>query len=101
MLLPCISEDLPAEYARETNTSRKISFLRGKIMSGLLDALTDAFVGNEEDLLAGEWKGDLLACADGPYNNLILQAKSFSEKQIILNRRKVQIEVGAFAHLPA
>lgn len=99
MLLPCISDELPSEYAREPNTSRKISFLRGKIITGLLDALVKAFVANEEALLAGEWKGDLLACADGPYNDLIVQAKSFSEKQIILNRRKVQIEVGAFAHL--
>ncbi|RCK35057.1 deoxyguanosinetriphosphate triphosphohydrolase [Thalassospira profundimaris] len=99
MLRPCIEGDLPAEYHREQNISRKISFLRGKIMSGLLDALVDAFVRNEEELLAGVWKGDLLACADGPYNELIANAKSFSEKQIILNRRKVQIEVGAFAHL--
>jgi len=99
MLLPCIEGDLPAEYHREQNISRKISFLRGKIMSGLLDALVDAFVRHEEELLAGVWKGDLLACADGPYNELIATAKSFSEKQIILNRRKVQIEVGAFAHL--
>ncbi|KZB61708.1 deoxyguanosinetriphosphate triphosphohydrolase [Thalassospira sp. MCCC 1A02491] len=99
MLRPCIEGDLPAEYHREQNISRKISFLRGKIMSGLLDALVDAFVRHEEELLAGMWKGDLLACADGPYNELIATAKSFSEKQIILNRRKVQIEVGAFAHL--
>ena len=99
MLRPCIEGDLPAEYHREQNISRKISFLRGKIMSGLLDALVDAFVRHEEELLAGVWKGDLLACADGPYNELIASAKSFSEKQIILNRRKVQIEVGAFAHL--
>ncbi|PKR49103.1 deoxyguanosinetriphosphate triphosphohydrolase [Thalassospira povalilytica] len=99
MLRPCIEGDLPAEYHREQNISRKISFLRGKIMSGLLDALVDAFVRHEEELLAGVWKGDLLACADGPYNELISTAKSFSEKQIILNRRKVQIEVGAFAHL--
>ena len=99
MLLPCISEDLPAEYHRETNISRKISFLRGKIITGLLDALVDAFVANEEALLAGEWKGELLGSATGPYNELITTAKSFSEKQIILNRRKVQIEVGAFAHL--
>ena len=99
MLRPCIEGDLPAEYHREQNISRKISFLRGKIMSGLLDALVDAFVRHEEELLAGVWKGDLLACADGPYNELIATAKSFSEKQIILNRRKVQIEVGAFAHL--
>lgn len=99
MLLPCITDELPAEYHRETNVSRKISFLRGKIISGVLDALVTAFVANEEALLAGEWKGDLLACASGPYNDLITTAKSFSEKQIILNRRKVQIEVGAFAHL--
>ncbi|CAM3491370.1 deoxyguanosinetriphosphate triphosphohydrolase [Thalassospira profundimaris] len=99
MLLPCITDDLPAEYNREPNVSRKISFLRGKIIAGVLDALVDAFVANEEALLAGEWKGDLLACAKGPFNDLIAQAKSFSEKQIILNRRKVQIEVGAFAHL--
>lgn len=99
MLLPCISEELPADYHRETNISRKISFLRGKIITGLLDALVDAFVANEEALLAGEWKGELLGSATGPYNELITTAKSFSEKQIILNRRKVQIEVGAFAHL--
>ncbi|WP_246879102.1 deoxyguanosinetriphosphate triphosphohydrolase [Thalassospira sp. ER-Se-21-Dark] len=99
MLLPCITDDLPTEYDREPNVSRKISFLRGKIIAGVLDALVDAFVANEESLLAGEWKGDLLACAKGPFNDLIAQAKSFSEKQIILNRRKVQIEVGAFAHL--
>ncbi|MBO6579904.1 MAG: deoxyguanosinetriphosphate triphosphohydrolase [Thalassospira sp.] len=99
MLLPCITDDLPVEYDREPNVSRKISFLRGKIIAGVLDALVDAFVANEESLLAGEWKGDLLACAKGPFNDLIAQAKSFSEKQIILNRRKVQIEVGAFAHL--
>ncbi|WP_417828865.1 deoxyguanosinetriphosphate triphosphohydrolase [Thalassospira sp.] len=99
MLLPCIGGELPDEYHREANISRKISFLRGKIMTGLLDALVDAFVANEEALLAGEWKGDLLACAEGPYNDLIKEAKYFSEKQIILNRRKVQIEVGAFAHL--
>lgn len=99
MLLPCIGDDLPAEYHQEKNISRKISFLRGKIITGVLDVLADAFVANEEALLAGEWKGDLLACASGPYNDLITTAKSFSEKQIILNRRKVQIEVGAFAHL--
>ncbi|MCC9624384.1 deoxyguanosinetriphosphate triphosphohydrolase [Thalassospira sp. MA62] len=99
MLLSCITDPLPAEYHRETNTSRKISFLRGKIMSGLLDALTDAFVANEDALLAGKWKGDLIACANGPYNDMITRAKKFSEQQIILNRRKVQIEVGAFACL--
>ncbi|UKV15238.1 deoxyguanosinetriphosphate triphosphohydrolase [Thalassospiraceae bacterium SW-3-3] len=99
LLLPCIADDLPAEYHRETNIRRKMTFLRGKIMTGLLDALTDAFVTREDQFLTGEITGDLLSCADGPFNEMIATAKQFSEKQIILNRRKVQIEVGAFACL--
>lgn len=99
LLLPCILGDIPGEYHRETNIRRKMTFLRGKIITGLLDALTDAFVLREEQLLNGAVDGDLLSCADGPFNEMIATAKQFSEKQIILNRRKVQIEVGAFACL--
>ncbi|WP_083607456.1 deoxyguanosinetriphosphate triphosphohydrolase [Thalassospira sp. TSL5-1] len=96
LIMPCI-DDIPAEYHRETSISRKMNFLRGRIMTGLLAAISEAFLAHEEELLAGELAGDILNYVEGPYNDMILRAKAFSEQQIILNRRKVQIEVGAFA----
>ncbi|WP_339781917.1 deoxyguanosinetriphosphate triphosphohydrolase [uncultured Thalassospira sp.] len=96
LIMPCI-HDVPGEYHHEQSVPRKMNFLRGRIMTGLLAATSDAFIANEEQLLAGEMTGELLNHVDGPYNDMILRAKEFSEQQIILNRRKVQIEVGAFA----
>ncbi|MFH1805031.1 MAG: deoxyguanosinetriphosphate triphosphohydrolase [Pseudomonadota bacterium] len=100
LLKPCMKDvSLPAEYHHETSQSRKMSFLRGRIMTGLIQALSDCFVAHEEQMMAGEMTGDLLSQVGGPYNDMILEAKAFSTQQIILNRRKVQIEVGAFACL--
>lgn len=99
LLLPCLDVALPDEYHAESSLTRKISFLRGRIMTGLLETVADTFVAHEDALLAGDMQGDLIAHIDTRYRDMITAAKTFSERQIILNHRKVQIEVGAFACL--
>lgn len=78
---------------------RKISLLRGKAIQKAVNAVADAFVAQQDELLSGEFCGDILRACPSHIVDSINQAKTLAREQIFNDRRKVEVEVGAYSTL--
>jgi dGTPase len=78
---------------------RQLGALRGKAMQVIIDAVTEAFLTHHESILAGTLTGDLLAHCPEPVVSGIREAKSVAQRKIFKDRRKTEIEIGAYGTL--
>ena len=90
---------LREELAEAPTVRRKISLLRGKAIQKAVNAVADAFVAQHDELLAGEFSGDILRACPSHIVDSIVSAKTLAREQIFNDRRKVEVEVGAHSTL--
>jgi dGTPase len=76
---------------------RRLAAWRGKVIERLVTEISDAFVQQQEHLLAGTLAGDLIDYCHPDVRNGIHAAKQLARERIFNNHRKTQIEIGAFS----
>ena len=82
---------LPAQMS----TRQQLAALRARAMMRLVNAVTDAFVANSDDLLAGTLTGSLFAHCDPAIKSGINQAKALAREKIFNHPSKVRMELMA------
>lgn len=78
---------------------RQLGAIRGKAMQVIIDAVTEAFMTHQDSILAGTLEGDLLAHCPQSVVAGIAEAKSIAQRKIFKDRRKTEIEIGAYGTL--
>jgi dGTPase len=78
---------------------RRLSMLRGKAMEKLVDAASQAFLDNEDQLISGTLVGELADHCPDVVRIAIREAKMLARERIFKDPRKTAIEVGAYATL--
>jgi len=75
----------------------KLALLRGGAFQELISEVAEAFQKNERAILSGKFKGDLLKrTRSGKY---VAEAKELGRERVYSDRRKTQLEVGAYSTL--
>jgi dGTPase len=68
-------------------------------MQVIIDAVTEAFLTHHQSILEGTLTGDLLSYCPDPVVAGITEAKSIAWRKIFKDRRKTEIEIGAYGTL--
>lgn len=74
---------------------QQLASLRAQAMMRLVNTVTDVFVANSDELLAGELSGSLFAYSDSEVQNGITQAKQLARERIFNHPSKVRMELMA------
>ena len=85
------SIQLPAHMS----VRQSLASLRARAMMRLVNTVTDAFVANNDAMLAGKLNGSLFAHCDTSVQNGIHQAKQLAREQIFNHPSKVRMELMA------
>lgn len=102
LLLDLVGDDLPQTYRQlgpMDSRRRKLAILRGKAIEHLTNAAAQAFVEQQDALLAGTLPGDLVEHMHGPAKRCVLDAKDMARKKIFQDKRKTLHEIGAYTTL--
>lgn len=102
LLLDLVGDDLPETYRQlgpNDSRRRKMAILRGKAIEHLTQAAANAFVEQQELLLAGKLPGDLVHHMRDPARSCILKAKQLAREKIFQDKRKTLHEIGAYTTL--
>jgi len=102
LLLDLVGDDLPQTYRQlgpRDSERRKLAILRGKAIEHLTNAAAQAFVEQQDALLAGTLPGDLVEHMHGPAKRCVLDAKDMARKKIFQDKRKTLHEIGAYTTL--
>jgi dGTPase len=76
---------------------QKISFLRSKIITCLVEKTVKTFKRHETDLLKGTFNGELL---DSPSTkDFVKTCKSIAQKQVFLHEKKIYLETASYTVL--
>ncbi len=82
---------LPAQMS----VGQQLASLRARAMMRLVNMVSDAFVANSDELLAGTLSGSLFAHCDSEVQNGITQAKQLARERIFNHPSKVRMELMA------
>ena len=102
LLLSVIGDQVPSSYfdtTEEDPARRRLAILRGKAIDIMVNAVADSFMANQEALLQGTLKGDLISISDDKVSQCISQAKSIAQQKIFKDPKKALIEIGAYTTL--
>lgn len=91
--------ELHAEIAEAPSPRRKVALLRGKAIGHMVGRCGEAFMEHYPRLMAGEFEGELLVAAGGGLHQTLQEAKDLARRRIFNDRRKVEMEVGAYTTL--
>ena len=94
-----ITEELRAEVNQAPSPRRKIALLRGKAIGHMVNQCGRAFLEHYAELMSGEFEGELLKAAGGGLHEALIEAKALARSRIFNDRRKVEMEVGAYTTL--
>ncbi|MBY4675451.1 deoxyguanosinetriphosphate triphosphohydrolase [Marinobacterium arenosum] len=78
---------------------RKISALRGTAMEHMVDSVLQAFIHHYDEIMAGEYRGELLADGDPGVHSGLQRAKTLARERVFPDSRKAELEVGAYTTL--
>lgn len=91
--------ELLAELAEAPSPRRKVALLRGKAIGHMVECSGRAFLQHYRALMSGEFEGELLVAAGGGLHQALQEAKDLARRRIFNDRRKVEMEVGAYTTL--
>ena len=78
---------------------RRIATIRSKAIENLIKKSTEVFKKFYQDIMLGDFEGDLISKIDGIEAKGIVEAKKTTNENIFLNRRKIELELGSYATL--
>lgn len=75
---------------------RRLSMVRGKVISAFVDAGAGAFMNNHDQIMSGQALGILELC-DQNVRDCVSAAKGLARDEIFQHPRKVELEIGAYS----
>ncbi len=81
----------PGRYSEFTEKSEKISYLRAKCIGHLIGEVSEIFADNEQDILAGNYKGDLLHHSTNA--TIFSEIENLCKQHIFNHRERIQAEL--------
>lgn len=87
-------ENLPPGRAR-----RKFFELRGRIFDKLLSSTSDSFFRNYEDIMSGDFLGDLIKKNDDDTSNLLWECSKTAKERIFTENKKTMLEIGVYENI--
>ncbi|MDF1764501.1 MAG: deoxyguanosinetriphosphate triphosphohydrolase [Oleibacter sp.] len=94
-----IWETIEPELRGADNERRRIQMLRGYAMEIMVNAVSDAFVREQEALLSGKLHGSIIDYCAVEVQELVTGAKRMARERIFNDARKLAVEVGSYATL--
>lgn len=88
-------------FNTEASARRKISALRGRAMENMINSAVSAFMEHYPQIMAGEYKGELVSDGDPGVRDGIQRAKALARDKVFPDTRKTELEVGAYRTLGA
>ena len=85
-----------AELQDDVAPHRKLAALRGRAMQAIIDSIVDAFEQHLPAIMAGEFKGDLIAASADHVVDGMKQAKTLAKNKVFLDSAKTETELGAY-----
>ena len=87
------------EYATITpeDMPRRLNYLRGKVVDYLVSRTIGVFFENEQNILAGDFAGDLITRCEENAREIVTRAKSLASDKVFRDPRKTEIEIGAYS----
>ncbi|MDP9196607.1 MAG: deoxyguanosinetriphosphate triphosphohydrolase [Pseudomonadota bacterium] len=95
-----LSQDTMDHYRKRPfhNDRERVAWLRGKAMDILVDAVIEAFMGNYDSIMRGEFRGDLVsACREDVRRCLEISKRDIARGKIFRYGPKMVAEIGAYA----
>ncbi|MFZ5757449.1 MAG: deoxyguanosinetriphosphate triphosphohydrolase [Pseudomonadota bacterium] len=92
-----LSDQQRPPAAEKYSDRRRLAAWRGKVIERCVAEISDAFVRQQQALLAGNLKGDLIDYCHADVRDGIRAAKQLARERIFNNHRKTEIEIGAFS----
>ncbi|MBK1666520.1 hypothetical protein CKO28_00500 [Rhodovibrio sodomensis] len=92
-LLAPVAGPLNGEYGRIPEPTRKLTYLRSKAISRLIEDTADAYFSNICDILDGEHPGDLVL--QSPVRDQLKHIERVSRTKIYANRKRAQSDLAA------
>ena len=102
LLQPLLAEDWAAssiDLDLADNDRRRLQMLRGQVMEAMVNAVSQAFVKQQDALLAGTLSGDLVEYCTGPVADVVRAAKDLARQRIFKDSRKLSVEIGSYSTL--
>lgn len=75
---------------------RRLSMVRGKVISAFVDAGTAAFMSNHNEIMSGQALGIFELCSKN-VRDCVNAAKALARDEIFQHPRKVELEIGAYS----
>ncbi len=94
-----IENDYYSDIGDEFSSRRRVSTIRSKAIDNLIKKVTDIFKLNYEDIMSGNFSGDLISRMEGIEKRGIDEAKRITKSNIFLHRRKIELELGSYETL--
>lgn len=79
--------------------ARQLSALRSKTIGCIIDAVVATFESHHEQIMNGEFTGDLIAACPASVKNGIARAKQLAKTKVFKDIQKTETEIGAYAVL--
>ena len=79
------------------DVSRRLGYLRGKVVDYLVRQAIEGFFKNEETIMTGSFHSDLLSHCEEKARNIVTSAKRLASEKIFQEPRKTEIEIGAYS----
>lgn len=87
-------DNLEKELA-QFKPGRRPPLIRGKVITSFVENAVEAFMKNEESILAGEHNEILSLCPD-TISKCVNDAKGLAKNKIFSHPRKIELEIGAY-----
>jgi dGTPase len=81
---------------RGMKVGRRLSLIRGKVISAFVDAGAAAFMRNHDEIMNGKINGILDLCEKN-VRDCVSAAKNLARDEIFQHPRKVELEIGAYS----
>ncbi|MFC6669164.1 deoxyguanosinetriphosphate triphosphohydrolase [Marinobacterium aestuariivivens] len=88
-----------AIFATQASARRKISALRGTAMENMIESALSAFCCHYDAIMAGEYRGELLADGNEGVRDGLARAKRLARERVFPDTRKTELEVGGYSSL--
>lgn len=94
-------EQVEEELDKADHDRRRLQILRGQVMEITVQAVSNAFIREQDALLEGRLEGSIIDYCPLEVQELVAGAKKLARERIFEDGRKLSIEIGAYSTLAA
>lgn len=93
------NETVINDIGENFSARKRIVPFRAKAINNLIEEVVKVFCENYSDIMKGSFKGDLLSKVTGECKDGIAEIKNITSENVFSNRRKIELEVGAYTSI--